>query len=298
MNLEECKFVLKHNDKIDDILYCDINTITRSVFTQKEWAEKLGVSEAAISSWISSRKIPAVAERAIQYELLKNLLKQYKDNTCRSMIVEKDGEFQIYDVPEFDLENKKGKLVAKTNDSAIAEFINFRRVILQYLEEYAAMLEDQTLTADQVQLDLLENKLSDLSNLLSLLQKGTMHDERKLEKLQDFEAKFGTETLTEKQKKSLIFRSRRYDEYSRLQVIPDGTKLRILQSRGSNKGEYYAQKIDGCIVGASNRRYTSLSGAAGGEIGCGSWNGWAKWECLLPGGKKWIKAAVLRKRQK
>lgn len=281
MNMNDCKNILTENDKIDVFLSCDISIITKSTLTQKEWAEKLGVSEATISSWISAQKIPSIAEKAIQYELLKSSLKKYENHSNRSIIVEENGKFAVYSIPSFNFDDARGKLIAETTIPSIARFITKHRDIMRYLKEYRDELDDKLLYADASYEEIVEDTLFDIEELLYYIQTGKSRFE-------------GIETLFA-DKNPTISRSRDIQEYTMLQIIPDGTELRMIKTKGKSKGEYYAKKINGYIVGKSNKKYCSLSGAALGEIGFGSWNGWTDWECFDQQSQKWIKASLMRK---
>lgn len=294
MDTLEYKMVLNaaQKDDIDDILYCDVDTISDTYgFTQKLWAKVLGVSESTISSWIDGKSIPTIAEKAIKYELLKNTLFQYKKNNTKSMIVEQNEKYYIYKVPEFNFENGEGKLIAETFDPRIARLINIRHIILKLVRDYQKHLEDMNDS------DVYDDTISYINELFYFISTGETYVEMfdKIDK--ECEEKIENR-LTEKQQKSPIYRTKKWNEYSKLQVIPDGTKLRMIKTQGKSKGEYFAEKKDGYIFGKNNEQYDSLSGAAKGEIGFGSWNGWTDWECLVPGATKWEKATEVRKRFK
>lgn len=294
MNMNDCKIALNTDNKFDDVLYCDVDTIINSPLSQKEWAERLGVSEATISTWISSKKLPGIAERAIQYEILKDLLHQYKQKSSKSIVVECNGKYSIYDIPEFSFENGKGKLIAETSIEYISRFINLRRNIFYHINEYKEYLNNEISYADESYSHILEDKLSDLVDLIYYIQNGNSRYEDDDSKMKSFFQQMGENILTEKQSKSPIYRTKEYQEYSKLKVIPDGTKLRMIKHKGGSKGEYYADKINGVIIGKSKKTYYSLSGAALGEIGTGSWNGWTDWECRTPESDIWIKASEIR----
>lgn len=290
MNLKDCKMILTENDKMDMSLSCDIDVITKSTLTQKEWAEKLGVSEATISSWISAQKIPAIAEKAIQYELLKATLKKYESYNCKSILVEKDGKFLIYSAPSFNFEDSKGKLIAETTIPSIARFVTMRRSILQHLNKYREELDEKLIFEADSSADVTADRLFDLEELLYYIQTGKSRMDAALKEMEPIIAEKNNSS------RNSMLHSKELQEYTKLQIIPDGTKLRMIKTKGKSKGEYYAQKVKGCIIGKSNKKYYSLSGAAIGEIGFGSWNGWTDWDCFDPRTQKWIKASLIRKK--
>lgn len=288
MNMNDCKNILTGDNRIDESLSCDISIITQSTFTQKQWAEKLGVSEPAISSWISAQKIPPIAEKAIQYELLKDLLKKYENHNNQSIMVETDGKFAIYSIPNFNFDDARGKLIAETTMPTLARFITKRREIIRHLKEYRNELDSKLSYANSSYEEIVGDTLSDLEELLYYIQTGKSRFDFTLEEIETLLAEHPSVN------NPTIFRSRDIQEYTKLQIIPDGTELRMIKTKGKSKGEYYAKKINGYIIGKSNKTYYSLSGAARGEIGFGSWNGWTDWECFDQQSQKWVKASSMR----